>query len=474
MDAQIGVIGIGTMGGNLARNFASKGFKTAMYDRDYPKTKLLAETYSDQPLIACGTLRQFVDSLTKPRKIILLVNAGSPVDAVIKELIPLLSTNDIIIDGGNSLFTDTIARTKTLTEHNIQFIGLGISGGEEGALHGPSMMGGEETELKVESGKWRVEGGEELKGILGKVAARDFQGNACLGWFGGSGSGHYVKMVHNGIEYGIMQLIAETYQILRKAYRLPPNEIADIFHQWQKGKLNSFLIDITAEVLNKKDDVSTGFLIDHIKDQAGQKGTGQWTVQDAFTNGIPIPSITTAVEARQISSFKQARLELANLYPSVSQLDSLPAYDELENMLFSGIVLCYIQGLTLITTTAKERSWDVDLAEVVRIWQGGCIIRATLLTDISNWVKQAKEHVHLLALKEVHDLLSKHIPAWKKYLTLAMDMDIPLLGYQGAYQYFLSMKEADCSANLIQGLRDKFGAHTYERTDKNGTFHTNW
>lgn len=473
MLARFGIIGVGTMGGNLARNFAQHAISTVVYDRSYEKTEQFITAFGSELLTGQKSLADFVASLEQPRKILLMVTAGDPVDAVIAELTPLLVAGDSIIDGGNSLFSDTLRRTELLARQEIVFMGMGISGGEEGALHGPSMMMGGITDDKLSiTNKGSV---GELRSMLEKIAARDFEGKACLGWFGGAGSGHYVKMIHNGIEYAIMQLIAETYQFLRKVHQLPADQIGAVFAEWHKGKLNSYLIDITAKVLQKHDDADAGFLIDKIKDQAGQKGTGQWTVQDAFGRGIPVPSIVTAVEARQISSFRSIRQQLSQTYKVASMsADSTFTYSQLEEVLYSGIVLCYIQGLTLIATTAKEEGWNIDLSEVIRIWQGGCIIRATLLTDISAWLKNTNAVSHLLAVPAVQQVLSTLMPQWKQFLTIAIHANLPLVGYQGTYQYFLAMTEANCSANLIQGLRDFFGAHTYERLDREGIFHTQW
>lgn len=469
--AQIGIIGLGVMGANIARNFASKGIVTSVYNRSSEKTDALLQEHGNEFLQGHANLADFLVSLEKPRKILLMVTAGAPVDAVLEALTSLLAPGDIVIDGGNSLFSDTQRRTAQLAKAGIHYIGMGISGGEEGALHGPSMMAGIGNEL----GQQGMASDMVLKELLEKATARDFTNGPCLGWFGGAGSGHYVKMIHNGIEYAIMELIAETYQLLRKAYQLSPDQIAQLFAQWQKGKLNSYLIDITAQVLAKKDDFGDGFLIDKIKDQAGQKGTGQWTVQDAFSRGIPVPSIVTAVEARQISSFRSIRVRLAQQYPfGKNNSIQLPPYEQLEDMLFSGIVLCYIQGLTLIATTAKEQSWHIDLSEVIRIWQGGCIIRATLLTNISNWLKNISAEQHLLEIPAVKEILLPYMSLWPEYLNMAMVCHVPLMGYQASYQYLLAMTEEQCSANLIQGLRDFFGAHTYERLDKEGIFHTVW
>jgi len=460
--AEIGVVGLGTMGANVARNFANHKIPTVVYNRSYDKTADLIAAHGGEHLFGTETLADFVSKLAMPRKVLLMVTAGPAVDAVIEELLPLLSDNDIIIDGGNSLFSDTQKRTNYLSSKRIQYLGMGISGGEEGALHGPSMMAGlPSSELKP-----------LLQPLFEQITARDFQGNGCVGWFTGPGSGHYVKMIHNGIEYAIMQLIAETYQLLRKGKGLDADRIAETFAQWQKGKLNSYLIDITAQVLAKKDDDGKT-LVDKIKDRAGQKGTGQWTVQDAFERGVPVPSIATAVEARQISSFFDTRMELAKMYqwdlPTNIDLD----VNVLENALYVAIIGCYIQGLTLIQTAAKEQGWKINLAEVVTIWQGGCIIRAELLKDLVRWVQDVGEK-HLLTIPAIQTVVKSHVNDWRATLIVGLQANASLSCFHATYQYLLAMTEAHGSANLIQGLRDYFGAHTYERLDKDGIFHSQW
>lgn len=460
--AHIGVIGLGTMGLNIARNFANHQIVTAVYNRLFDKTTEFMAGFGNEYLLPAQTLNEFVAQLAVPRKILLMVTAGEAVDMVIEDLLPLLDAEDIIIDGGNSLFSDTQRRTTYLRTRNIRYVGAGISGGEEGALNGPSMMTGlPDAEMK-----------SLLAPIFEKITARDFQGNGCVGWFGGAGSGHYVKMIHNGIEYAVMQLIAETYQFLRKGHGLSSDQIADVFASWQKGKMSSYLVDITARVLAKKDDDGSS-LVDKIKDKAGQKGTGQWTVQDAFQRGMPIPSIASAVEARQISSFFETRNSLAEASIVKNTITEPLAITVLEDALYAAIIVAYIQGITLIRTAAREQGWQIDLAEVVTIWQGGCIIRAELLKDLVQWVN-VPQTGHLLEIPEIQKTLVAHLKAWQTLLVTSIQHNISLSCYHATYQYLLGMTEAQGSANLIQGLRDYFGAHTYERLDREGIFHTHW
>lgn len=464
--AQIGVVGLGVMGANVARNFANHKIITAVYNRTTEVTEEFNKEFGNDCLLATSSLQDFVNSLESPRKILLMVTAGPAVDAVIAELIPLLAKDDIIIDGGNSLFSDTQKRTAMLVEKNLRYLGMGISGGEEGALNGPSMMAGV-PEFAIPNSQFGM-----VKELFEKIAAKDFAGGSCLGWFTGPGSGHYVKMIHNGIEYAVMQLIAETYQFLRKGQGLSADEIGEIFAQWQKGKMSSYLIDITAQVLVKKDENGTN-LVDNIKDKAGQKGTGQWTVQDAFQRGMPIPSIATAVEARQVSSFFETRNALARQYNWLVKKENKLTPEKLENALHAAIVVAYVQGLTLIQAAAAEQKWQIDLSEVITVWQGGCIIRAELLKDLVNWVK-APAGQHLLAVPGIQNALQNGQADWQALLIAGVENNVALGCYQATYQYLLGMVETQGSANLIQGLRDYFGAHTYERLDKEGVFHSQW
>lgn len=463
--AKIGVIGLGVMGANIARNIANHGFQVVGFNRSPEVTQQLIEEHGSENLIGHENLDDFVNTLEKPRKVILLVKAGKPVDAVIDQLIPLLDEGDIIIDGGNSLFTETQSRTQKLAEHKIHFIGSGVSGGEEGALNGPSLMPGGDKEAY-----------KEIQPIFQAIAAKDFEGQPCVTHIGPDGSGHYVKMVHNGIEYAIMQIIAESYQILKDLYSLQPNALEKIFKKYNDGKLNSFLFEITVQVLAKKDNLAPGFLIDKILDKAGQKGTGRWTVIDAYERGIPIPSIAEAVNARSISSFKDERVKLSKIYQHQAQKPELEL-DQftqiLEDAMYAAILACYAQGYHLIKTASDEQNWEVQLAEVTRIWQGGCIIRAEILKFIEqNYQKEP--NTPMLKMSEVSKALNELMPSLQTVLSITSKSAVPTPVLSASLNYLLSMTSGKTSANIIQALRDNFGSHTFERTDREGNFHAEW
>lgn len=472
--SNLGFIGLAVMGSNLARNFASCGFVVSVYNRTAEHTKSFIKEFGSDQLTATYDYQSFVKSLEHPRKIIIMVKAGASVDAVINDLTPYLESGDIIIDGGNSFYRDTQRRFTELQKKNIEFVGMGVSGGEKGALHGPSIMPGGDRAT------WSI-----LKPILEPVAAKDFSGKPCVTYIGPNGAGHYVKMIHNGIEYAVMQLMSESYGLLKNIYGLKAPAIATIFEKLYQGKLNSFLFEIAIPVLKKKDDLTGhGYLIDKILDRAGSKGTGQWTSVDALTRSISIATITESVFARYESAAKDERVALAKLYknqkkgramsqakkPSLKKIVPL-----LENALYAAMISCYAQGYDLIQKTAAAEQWDINMAEVTRIWQGGCIIRAKLLNVIhqayqqNNWKSGA-----LFAVPGIMKLMKKNVPDLRLFVSTVGGSGSSIPAFTSALFYFQNMISSELPTNFIQGLRDFFGAHGYERTDKPGSFHTEW
>ncbi len=467
MNHDIALIGLGVMGQNLARNLANKQIKVIGWDRHEEKSQAFIKKYGNENLTYCEDFSCLAQKLKAPRIYLMMVPAGEPVDEVIAKLEPFLEKGDILIDGGNSNFDDSIRREKELSERGIHFVGMGVSGGEEGALNGPSLMPGGSTE------SWTT-----LQPILEKIAARDFSGQPCVTHIGENGAGHYVKMVHNGIEYGVMQLMAEAYLLLKTLYQLNPPEIADIFEQFGQGKLNSFLFDIAVPILRKKDRLSEGYLIDHILDQAGQKGTGRWTAIDALKRGVSLPSITAAVFARNISAEKEARKSLSESYQKskkTPQIELKKLLPHLENALHAGMISCYAQGFELMKKAAEEQGWELNFDEISRIWEGGCIIRAKLLGELHQAFSSAKDHSpHLFSIQTIQESLKKNLESWQKVVCLGIENSIPMPSLVSSLTYFEESTTDPCSANFIQGLRDYFGAHTYQRTDREGVFHTTW
>lgn len=463
--SQIGLIGLGTMGANIARNIANKGFPISVYNRTTATMEKFIEKHRSEKLRGHQELKDFVDSIASPRKIIILVKAGKPVQMVINSLTPLLDKGDIIIDCGNSYFKDTETRYDQLKEQGFHYIGCGVSGGEEGALNGPSMMPGGDLE------SWN-----KIKEIFEPASAKDFQGGPCVTYIGDKSAGHYVKMVHNGIEYGVMQMMAEVYEIFRTIYKLSAPEIADIFDKYNQGKLQSYLFEIGTKILRKKDDQGEGYLIDKILDKAAQKGTGKWTGIEALNRGTALPTITEAVFARVLSSQKSKRTEISKLYAKPEPAD-LPALEDLvetlEDALYAGILSSYAQGYELIKTASEEENWNVDLGEISRIWEGGCIIRAQILKQLHS-AFAANPNKHLFQIEDFIDPLQENIPALRAIVSFAAQNALPLASLATALSYFESMTSANLSANYIQGLRDFFGAHTFERNDMEGSFHADW
>ncbi|HEY5714749.1 MAG TPA: NADP-dependent phosphogluconate dehydrogenase [Candidatus Gracilibacteria bacterium] len=467
--SDIGVIGLAVMGQNIARNFA-RNFQVSVYNRTTQTMQDFVDAFPEESLVGQETLEGFVNSLKTPRRILIMVKAGPAIDAVIDSLIPLLEKDDIVIDGGNALYHNTIAREKKLNQAGLHFVGMGVSGGEKGALNGPSMMiGGSEH-------AW-----EHIRPMMQLAAAKDFDGGSCAARMGSDGAGHFVKMVHNGIEYAIMQMMAEAYAFFRDGYGLSAGEIGTIFEKYQAGASKSFLFEIGTWLLKKEDDQpqisgDKNYLIDRILDTAGQKGTGRWTVTEAFEYGVAIPAISGAVEARVISADRH-HFKLYEKGPSSGHHEGISdeVVKSMEDALISGVIVAYLEGLWLIEKASKERDWDIDMAEVCRIWQGGCIIQAEHLRYFQKDLKASDNDVMKLFQSEnMQSYLEDLGPGTSQTMVKFAELGIPSFSLSGAYNHWKLLKSEKGSANFIQGLRDIFGAHTYQRTDREGTFHTDW
>jgi 6-phosphogluconate dehydrogenase len=462
--AQIGIVGLGTMGANLARNFASKGFSVSVYNRTVGVTEEFIKVTANPKITGTPTLENFVENLEKPRIIFLMIKPGNPVDAVINNIIPLLEPEDILIDLGNSHFKDTEKRIRALFNSKLHYFGCGISGGEKGALFGPSLMPGGPKD------QWL-----KIKPLLEKIAAKDFQNNPCVTFIGTGGAGHYVKMVHNGIEYAIMQSMAEGYQILRDLYEMPAGQIGKIYKMFNEGKLKSFLFELAAKVL-QKEDTKRVFLVDKILDQAAQKGTGNWTSVESLNESVAANTIAEAVFARVISSDKKNRIKIGNLSKNKvhAKTDDLDTFiKNLNQALYFSTIINFIQGFNLIQTAGKTHNWNIDIAEVSRIWQGGCIINADMLKTFHQILKIEKTE-NLLTQKTLIALLAANENGARATIETAIKNGIPVPALAAALSYFDSYRTINGNANFIQALRDAFGAHSFERTDKEGTFHVDW
>ncbi|MHA4843132.1 NADP-dependent phosphogluconate dehydrogenase [Flavitalea antarctica] len=462
-----GMIGLGVMGQNFLYNLADHGFTAIGYDKDIKKTALLESSATPGTTVkGVNSLEEMVALLAKPRKLMMLVPAGKPVDDVIEALKPLVEPGDVIIDGGNSHYTDTLRRVNTLHETGIHFMGMGVSGGEQGARTGPSIMpGGNEI-------AWH-----SVKPVLEAVAAK-VNGVPCVSYLGRGAAGHYVKMVHNGIEYAIMELISEAYDILRRGLGLSNDELHDVFRTWNEGELESFLIEITAAIFKQKDNMTDGHLIDQILDKAGAKGTGKWTSQDALDIGIPIPSIDMAVAMRNISSHRDERLKAAILYPVGVKAIPLPQevfIEEVKNALAFAILISYAQGLAMLQKASADLSMDIPLPEVIKVWRGGCIIRSALLDLFAKAYAQDPKLSNLLLDKEIARWVLNKEADTRTVAALVVRAGYPSGALLSSLAYFDAYRSARLPINLVQAQRDFFGAHTYERLDGTGTyFHTEW
>jgi 6-phosphogluconate dehydrogenase len=464
--SDIGLIGLAVMGENLALNIESKGFTVSVYNRTISKVdKLIEGRAKGKNFIGTHSMEEFVNSLKQPRKIILMVKAGKPVDAVIDEIIPYLSKGDILIDGGNTFFKHTQRRLKKVEGKGLLYIGTGVSGGEEGALKGPSIMPGGHKEAY-----------EELAPILTKIAAQ-VKGEPCCDYMGPGGAGHYVKMVHNGIEYAIMQTIVESYDFMKDVLNLSAKEQSKLFSKWNDDVLGSYLIEITGKILAKVDEETGKALVDIILDEASQKGTGKWTSQCAMDLGVPIPSIDAAVQARFISAYKSERVEASKILqgPEIEFAGDKDKFVEMiHDALYASEILAYAQGLSLLTTASKEYKFDLNLGNIAKIWRGGCIIRSKLLESITEAYENNPELPNLLFDEHFSGILNTRQDALRKVVQMANKCGIPFMVTGSSLAYYDSFRKERLPANLIQGQRDYFGAHTYKRIDKEGIFHTEW
>lgn len=462
----IGLIGLGVMGRNLALNIANKDFSVSVFNMTSQKTRDFMESeIKGQDISSYYDIESLVESLKKPRKILLMIKAGDPVDSMIQKLLPHLDRGDLIMDGGNTYYLDTTRRIEELKEKGILYLGIGVSGGESGALNGPSLMPGGSREAY-----------DLVKDILLKIAAQT-ESDPCCTYVGNDSAGHFVKMLHNSIEYGIMQAMSEAYDILRKVLKLSAKEIGDIFENWNQGELNSFLMEISYKIMRHKDEETGKPTVELILDKAGQKGTGKWTAQTSLDIGIPAPSLTAAVEGRILSHFKEDRANISKKivkkYPE-TLYDKDKLLEDLENsLLFSNFIL-FSQGLWLMAEASEIYNFDIDLSEVLKIWKGGCIIRAKMLDFMREIIDENRENVNLLINKKSLEFLMGKLDSIKCITSIARDFYIPTLVHNTALDYFFSMVEENLPANFIQAQRDFFGAHTYNRIDKEGNFHTNW
>lgn len=462
---EFGMIGLGTMGRNLLLNMADHGIKGAGYDKDAAKSALLEEECINGNAKGFTDITAFTRSLRSPRAIIMLVPAGRAVDSVIEELLPLLDKGDILIDAGNSHFTDTDRRVSYLQMKGLHFFGMGISGGEDGARNGPSMMPGGDKKAY-----------ESVKPVLEAIAARA-DGVPCVTYIGLGSAGHFVKMVHNGIEYGIMQLIAETYGFMKQGLQMDNEAIHQVFTQWNKGRLQSFLMEITGEIFNYKEPESSNLLLDDIKDEAKAKGTGKWTSQAAMDLQSPIPTIDTAVSMRDLSKYKAMREKAAAIYsknPVSVEGDKQTILKDLEHAFYFSMVVTYSQGMHMLFRASAEYNYGLNLAGIASIWRGGCIIRSLFLNDIYNAYKKDGTLEHLLLDEEVVGQVTNSVPGARSVLTKAISAGIAMPAFTSALGYFDSFRTGRMPSNLIMAQRDYFGAHMYELIGKEGIFHTHW
>jgi 6-phosphogluconate dehydrogenase len=464
----IGVVGLAVMGRNLALNIESRGYAVSVYNRSREKTDELIAEFPDRKLVPTYSLEEFVASLETPRRILMMVKAGAATDATIAALKPLLAKGDVLIDGGNTHFTDTVRRNQELAQSGLHFIGTGVSGGEEGALHGPSIMPGGQRDAY-----------DLVEPILKQIAAKaPADGEPCVAYMGPDGAGHYVKMVHNGIEYGDMQLIAESYAVLKQVAGLTNEELGQVYTDWNQGELDSYLMEITAKIFAKKDEETGQHLVDVILDRAAQKGTGKWTSQNALDLGVPLPLITESVFARVLSSLKEQRVAASKVLsgPSAAPLegDRAAFVEAVRRALYFSKVISYAQGFAQLDTASKEYGWSLDLGTIAKIFRAGCIIRARFLQKITDAYAKAPELANLLLDPYFQDIAANYQSALRDVVVAAVKAGVPVPAFASAIAYFDSYRSARLPANLVQAQRDFFGAHTFERTDKPGSFHANW
>ncbi|HVE11109.1 MAG TPA: NADP-dependent phosphogluconate dehydrogenase [Paraburkholderia sp.] len=464
----IGVVGLAVMGRNLALNIESRGHAVSVFNRTREKTDELMAEYPDRKLVPTYTMQEFVDSLEKPRRILMMVKAGAGTDATIAALKPLLEAGDILIDGGNTHFTDTIRRNQELAKSGLHFIGTGVSGGEEGALKGPSIMPGGQRDAY-----------DLVAPILTEIAAKaPDDGEPCVAYMGPDGAGHFVKMVHNGIEYGDMQLIAESYAVLKQVLGLSNEALGRVYTEWNKGELDSYLIEITSKIFSKKDDETGKDLVDIILDRAAQKGTGKWTSQNALDIGVPLPLITESVFARVLSSLKDQRVAASKVLqgPAVKPFSgNREAFIEaVRRALYFSKVISYAQGFAQLRAASDEYKWELDYGTIAKIFRAGCIIRARFLQKITDAYTKDKALANLLLDPYFRDIAANYQAALRDVVTAAIAAGVPVPAFASAIAYFDGYRSERLPANLVQAQRDFFGAHTFERIDKGGSFHANW
>lgn len=466
--ANFGVVGMAVMGKNLALNVESRGYTVALFNRTTAKTEEVVAEHPDKNFVLTKTIEEFVAAIEKPRRIMLMVQAGPATDATIQALLPHLDKGDILIDGGNTHFPDTMRRNAELADSGINFIGTGVSGGEKGALEGPSIMPGGQKEAY-----------DLIAPIFEQIAGKAPQdGKPCVAYMGPNGAGHYVKMVHNGIEYGDMQLIAESYDLLKRVLGLDNAEIQSIFEEWNEGELDSYLIEITKEVLKRKDDQGTdGYIVDKILDKAGNKGTGKWTSQSSLDLGVPLPLVTESVFARFISTYKDERVKASSILsgPEVKfSGDKAEIVEKIRQALYFSKIMSYAQGFAQLRQASKEYDWDLPYGTIAQIWRAGCIIRAEFLQNITDAFDKDANLENLLLDEYFIDITKRYQAAVRDVVSLAVQAGIPVPTFTSAISYYDSYRSANLPANLIQAQRDYFGAHTYERNDMEGIFHYDW
>jgi 6-phosphogluconate dehydrogenase len=461
----IGMIGLGVMGRNLALNIADHGFAVAGYNRHLDKVDLLEQEAEGRSVVGARSEGELINALRKPRAVMMMVPAGKAVDQVIRDLLPYLEPGDVIIDGGNSHYKDTDTRAEALSEKGIHFLGVGISGGEKGARFGPSIMPGGEKEAY-----------ERVRPIF-EAAAAKVDGTPCVTYIGPGSAGHYVKMAHNGIEYGLMQLISETYQVMKSALGLNDEELAGVYHEWNEGELQSFLVEITAEIFRRTDNKTGRPLIDVILDRARQKGTGMWTSQDAMDLQTPMPTIDMAVAMRNLSMYKDEREALAKSLPGPAPIragDKKIFLGKLRNALYFSMITTYAQGMSLLKAASNAYHYGLSLDEVARIWRGGCIIRARLLEQIRSALRSSPDLPNLMLDETLSKAIVERQEDTRWIVQQGLASGIPIPGFMASLAYFDAFRSSWLPANLIQAQRDLFGSHTYERIDEKGTFHTEW
>jgi 6-phosphogluconate dehydrogenase len=462
---EIGMVGLGVMGRNLLLNMSDHHFSAAGYDKDAAKVAALRQESKDRAVRGAADVKEFIGLLRRPRAVMMLVPAGPPVDSVIKALLPHLDKGDLIIDAGNSYFKDTDVRAASLTAKGIQFLGVGVSGGEEGARHGPSIMPGGPKEAY-----------ERVRPVL-EAASAKVNGDPCVTWLGPGSAGHFVKMVHNGIEYGIMQLIAETYDLMKRGCGMNDDEVHEVYASWNKGELNGYLLEITSHIFSKQDDKTGKRLIDEILNVAKQTGTGMWTSQSAMELQLPIPTIDLAVAMRDMSVFTKERDQASAMYPrAIRSLtgDRNQFLTQLCHALFAGMIAIYAQGMALLAVASVKYKYNLDLEAVARIWRGGCIIRAALLEDICAAFRVRRDLPNLLLDRNLSQKVLEHQEDLRQVVCQTAEAGVPAPGLMVSLGYLDAYRSAWQPANLIQAQRDYFGSHTYERIDAKGTFHTEW